>query len=171
MSVQRWWWHTQESRREKSHVWQCFLIWSPVRWSTSYNKANHTCTMFYCLPGTLIHHVAFYRRRNLGFTQSHVHGGAGLDSRPRDSKTESNAFPPSGSWNGELHFFFFKWTLCVQFQIFRRVFNTDAETFVYCGDCPHLFWLLLGGVASSLINVLFSNYACEKLFKMVKAWI
>lgn len=59
----------------------------------------------------------------------------------------------------------------MQFQIFHRVFNTNARTFVYCGDYADLFWLLLGGVASSLINILFSNYACEKLFKMVKAWI
>lgn len=45
----------------------------------------------------------------------------------------------------------------MQFQISHRVFNTNTQTFVYFGDYAHLFWLMLGGVANFLINILFSN--------------
>lgn len=54
----------------------------------------------------------------------------------------------------------------MHFQIWEYLIET--QTFVHCGDYAHLIWLLLGGVASFLINNWFSNYVYAELFVMVK---
>lgn len=135
-------------------------------WSTLCNRLHLYCVLLLTLTHTgTITYMAFYRKRNFFFflTESHI-----LESGPHGSKTESNAFSPGASWQGELTFFFSGSWLCS--SAYHNISNTHTQPLLCTSDYVHLIQLLLAEVASFLNNVLFLNHGCTKLFKMVKIW-